>query len=596
MTVPTQVGTDTAWTAVTVNSGHACGLDGGALYCWGLASLGLGSDTSSHPTPVEVGTQTDWTAVAAGTSHACAIRGGALFCWGASSYGEAGPSPGSDVPTQLGSDGDWTAIAGGDMASCGLRGGGSAQTLWCWGYGYEGVLGNASGSNEAEPTQVGTADNWASVAMYGDTACALATDGTAWCWGRYATATPSQLTADTDYTAIAPGENFTCAIRAGQLACKGNTPPGGIGDGTQIARSSLVAVGVVQTWRAVATESAHACAIDGTGAVWCWGENELGELGLGTRPERPTFAQVGSATDWASVSISAFNEFACGLQGSAAYCWGVGGPWLGNGTNLWTEVPTLVGTGFVEVKSGFDAACGRKADNSLWCWGGPTTLGFTTAAQTPQQIGSATDWTDFAVYENVCGIRGGGGALYCWGPNYYGEVGDGTTTNRATPVPVGAATGWTSVSLDQVTSCGVNTGVLYCWGYLALAPESTVPQQVGTSTDWMTIDNTNGGGYAYGLKTDHTWWEAIAPSYEEPVTAGSDFIYAGPQYAIRRDDTLWNDGTQVGSDTNWATVSWSFPSEACGTKTDGTMTCTGNGVFGELGNGDAWVLVPTPVQ
>ncbi|HVO35011.1 MAG TPA: hypothetical protein VMT21_05565, partial [Gemmatimonadales bacterium] len=36
---------------------------------------------------------------------------------------------------------------------------------------------------------------------------------------------------------------------------------------------------------------------------------------------------------------------------------------------------------------------------------------------------------------HTCGLTRGG-AAYCWGYNYYGELGDSTTTDRLSPVRV----------------------------------------------------------------------------------------------------------------------------------------------------------------
>ena len=61
-----------------------------------------------------------------------------------------------------------------------------------------------------------------------------------------------------------------------------------------------------------------------------------------------------------------------------------------------------------------------------------------------------------------------GGVAHCWGWNLYGEVGDGTTTQRLTPVAVagGLPFSFTVASLASFHTCGVTTGsVAYCWGY-----------------------------------------------------------------------------------------------------------------------------------
>ena len=62
------------------------------------------------------------------------------------------------------------------------------------------------------------------------------------------------------------------------------------------------------------------------------------------------------------------------------------------------------------------------------------------------------------------------GAIYCWGFNGNGELGDGTTTNRATPVQVaGSGTAtliFTAVTAGEGHSCGLTVDhAVYCWGY-----------------------------------------------------------------------------------------------------------------------------------
>jgi alpha-tubulin suppressor-like RCC1 family protein len=66
---------------------------------------------------------------------------------------------------------------------------------------------------------------------------------------------------------------------------------------------------------------------------------------------------------------------------------------------------------------------------------------------------------------HTCGVTTTG-RVYCWGYNYFGQLGDGTTTQRLRPVAVHAGTlRFRLVTAGDYHSCGVTTdNRAYCWG------------------------------------------------------------------------------------------------------------------------------------
>ena len=70
-----------------------------------------------------------------------------------------------------------------------------------------------------------------------------------------------------------------------------------------------------------------------------------------------------------------------------------------------------------------------------------------------------------AGFNHSCGLTTGGNA-YCWGSNSEGQLGDGTTTDRLIPVPVTGGLIFASLVLGDRHSCALATtgGGAYCWG------------------------------------------------------------------------------------------------------------------------------------
>jgi alpha-tubulin suppressor-like RCC1 family protein len=103
-------------------------------------------------------------------------------------------------------------------------------------------------------------------------------------------------------------------------------------------------------------------------------------------------------------------------------------------------------------------------------------LGSTVGAQTVRGSVSSDKFLDVNVTatpafveisagsEHSCGLTQTG-AVYCWGNNAGGELGDGTTTQRLVPTLVSGSIAFVAISTGSFTSCGLTqTGAAYCWG------------------------------------------------------------------------------------------------------------------------------------
>ena len=149
--LPTDVSGLTSGVAlVSASTSHACAVTtGGAVKCWGYnasGQVGDGTYEERHAPVAVSGMSSGIEDVSAGVEHTCALTtGGAVKCWGNNGSGELGV--GIDPitsPTPLsvtGLDSGVSAISAGYSHTLALLDDGS---VWAWGNGLEGQLGNGS--------------------------------------------------------------------------------------------------------------------------------------------------------------------------------------------------------------------------------------------------------------------------------------------------------------------------------------------------------------------------------------------------------------------------------------------------------------------
>jgi len=95
-------------------------------------------------------------------------------------------------------------------------------TLWVWGHGAQGQMGNNLTTSYSSPIQVGSLSNWKVVAGDGDGGFnAIKTDGTLWFWGGSGsgsggngggTSSPVQIGTNTNWRTLTPGGAITAVI------------------------------------------------------------------------------------------------------------------------------------------------------------------------------------------------------------------------------------------------------------------------------------------------------------------------------------------------------------------------------------------------
>lgn len=93
--VPIQIGTDSDWVFINAETNYSIAIkSNGTLWAWGIRTNGvMGNNTSSgnQPVPTQIGTDTNWKAVSGGFSHVMAFKtDGSLWAWGSNLHGQFG--------------------------------------------------------------------------------------------------------------------------------------------------------------------------------------------------------------------------------------------------------------------------------------------------------------------------------------------------------------------------------------------------------------------------------------------------------------------------------------------------------------------------
>jgi alpha-tubulin suppressor-like RCC1 family protein len=336
-----------------------------------------------------------------------------------------------------------------------------------------------------------------------------------------------------------------------------------------------------------------------TPELWTWGYGGFGQLGnsSNTISQSVPVTTTAGGSNWKQVTCGYFHTAAVKNDGTL-WTWGRNGNGqLGNGTTSDTSTPVQVGsaTSWRQVSCGYYYTMAVKTDGTLWTWGSAQygALGNNASSgnvTTPTQIGSSTSWkyvnASFEFF-NSSAIKNDG-TLWTWGYNNYGNLGLNDTNQRSTPTQVGSATTWKQIAMGTKQTTAIKTdGTLWTWGdngygQLGLGDTTSrsTPTQVGSATNWKQC--ASGYRFCSAIKIDGTLW-----------TWGGYYTgsLGNPAYSTNQSTPV----TTYGGGTNWKQV-------ACGRytgaaiKTDGTLWTWGDGINGELGNGQTNVFISSPIQ
>lgn len=350
----------------------------------------------------------------------CFLEGG-LWIWGADFNGGLGRNSlniAVSSPVQTVSGGtNWKQAASGANNVSVVK---TDGTLWSWGKGVFGNLGNNTALSSSSPVQtVSGGTDWRQVSAWSDTVAALKVDGTLWLWsysargslGNNTTAvsvsSPVQtVSAGTNWKQISVGSQFVSAIKTdGTLWTWGLGTSGQLGNNSAIDRSSPVqTVSNVTTWKQVSAGNNAIASIKTDGTLWTWGYGNYGRLGN-------------------NLSGTAIASRSSPVQT------------VSGGTN-WKEASMTVGVGL-----------GIKTDGTLWAWGSRTGDNTNIVRSSPvQTISGGTNWRSVARGSSITAAIKTDGTLWLWGSQIRGELGTGNTIAQSSPVQtISGGTNWRSI-------------------------------------------------------------------------------------------------------------------------------------------------------
>ena len=633
---PVQIGTS-SWTQVFASRAAAAIRSDGALFMWGsnyAGALGL-EDTNTRSSPVQVGTSS-WTQVHVGVDATYAIRSdGGLFAWGYNSAGGLGQNDTvhRSSPVQIGTS-SWTSVTGRNASLVhALR---SDSTLWVWGANKSTIEGLSS-INYSSPVQIGTS-SWASISSANDSWMsrsgarlnAIKPDGTLW------------TTTNDQYEPTTPDLEWWRDVN--NLIQVGNVPLPYV--------SSFVQIGSGSSWNTLSVSATGSViAIKNDGTLWAWGENRNGQLGDNSIIHRSSMVQV-STSSWTSISAGIYHSAAIRSDG-ALFTWGVNtNGQLGLRDRIHRSSPVQVGTdSWTSVRTDAVTTVAVRSDGTLWAWGnganGLNGQEDTAHRSSPTQIGFDTNWAAVEIgsattSSTVVFASKTTGALYGWGRQVYGVIGDKTVASRSSPVQIDAHSLNNLSSPIQIGTSNTWDNIFRSYSYSAyfLKKDSilyevkfnfkniptphvtgrstqTLPVQIGAGgSPWSVVDTSdfnsyaitaNGALWAWGSNVNGEVGNNTATLALSPVQVGSlkwTTVSAGYDHAlaIRSDGTLWAWGyndvgqlgnqvvlsrsspVQIGYNNNWRYV-------CAGTKVSGAITTDnalyvwGINTFGQLGDG-----------
>ncbi len=359
----------------------------------------------------------------------------------------------------------------------------------------------------------------------------------------------------------------------------------------------------------IAFGQTHGCAIEHDGTVWCTGANDRGQLGTGVLGgvNENLWQQVRDSSNALindATKIVAGSEHTCVLRaGGQVWCWGKNDDGqIGNGSTISSGVPAATAatytsnsmpvTNMIAIGMVHDATFAVDNAGGIWSWGDNANAqlgdGTTTSRSRASPVLVAAGGAAFTGAAAVSGdedshvcLRTTGNAIWCWGNNPHGQVGDNTIVQKTNPVHVFDAI---EVAAGRDHTCAVKAdNTVWCWGNaykgrLGIGPgqgDQLVPVAVQASSAQLSfpgaVEITGGGvgcarmqdgsAYCWGVNTHGQTGTGIGTYWPLPVIHANGVPLANVTHIV----------------AGYATT--------CAFLANGELLCWGKNTYGQLGDG-----------
>jgi alpha-tubulin suppressor-like RCC1 family protein len=256
------------------------------------------------------------------------------------------------------------------------------------------------------------------------------------------------------------GASHACATTqvGGALECWGANAAGQLGDGTATGRLLPQPVAGAGAIAELALGARHTCASRADG-VRCWGDGARGQLGSGSSAPVQSAASAspvlsGGAPLLGVTRLVAAGERTCALGAFGVRCWG-------DGVLEAASLPLLGGPAAALAVGDGHVCAALLAPKGVRCAGAD--LRGEAAGQEVVLAGAAVVGLDAGAH-HTCAVLDDG-AVFCWGGNDAGQLGDGTTTDARVPARVSGLPPSREVRAGARHTCArLRNDTVACWG------------------------------------------------------------------------------------------------------------------------------------